>query len=464
MGPGRRGALGPGARGGACTPAVRNGPRCADAHGTVPLRQGGAAPFRMGRVAEGGGRGALLLGCRARLGWARDRTADCIRHPVRGLGGGIDANVPGACTPHRGRRLPRCQAGGVPGVVPHRVRPAPASRRGPVGGGCGPPPGPHPGDLPPNGHHRRRRCRLQRTGRFASARRPGRPPERHAAKPASRRTCTAASTPCREAGQESSFCWTSTAGRSPWPSASTLPTPAHSGMRPRCRGRHVCRLGALHAGGRPPAGAASRSAGHGQPDVLRPCQPRWPYAARPVLRPERFLGAGRALVPAGGRYRHRRWSPRVLLRGSLNRFRQPAPCAASVRAQFDAHHAAAIVLTCRDRVTFFLWLTLIFASSTFGTLVTAMVTPFTTDGEVDYQQSAELAEQARRRRLRRPRRLRHHGRDLHARGRRKREAVPRRRRGRRATAPRSSPAPAPTTPRTRSSCPSAPPRPASTAC
>ncbi|MCU1554075.1 MAG: 4-hydroxy-tetrahydrodipicolinate synthase, partial [Arthrobacter sp.] len=30
-------------------------------------------------------------------------------------------------------------------------------------------------------------------------------------------------------------------------------------------------------------------------------------------------------------------------------------------------------------------------SYTFGTLVTAMVTPFTTDGEVDYRQSAELA-------------------------------------------------------------------------
>ena len=30
-------------------------------------------------------------------------------------------------------------------------------------------------------------------------------------------------------------------------------------------------------------------------------------------------------------------------------------------------------------------------SYTFGTLVTAMVTPFTTDGEVDYKQSAELA-------------------------------------------------------------------------
>jgi len=30
-------------------------------------------------------------------------------------------------------------------------------------------------------------------------------------------------------------------------------------------------------------------------------------------------------------------------------------------------------------------------SYTFGTLVTAMVTPFTNDGEVDYQRSAELA-------------------------------------------------------------------------
>ena len=44
-----------------------------------------------------------------------------------------------------------------------------------------------------------------------------------------------------------------------------------------------------------------------------------------------------------------------------------------------------------DRVTFFLWLTLIFAIFPFGTLVTAMVTPFTTDGEVDYKQAAELA-------------------------------------------------------------------------
>ncbi len=67
-------------------------------------------------------------------------------------------------------------------------------------------------------------------------------------------------------------------------------------------------------------------------------------------------------------------------------------CRPAVRPrEFDDHHAAAILVTCRGQGNVFPMADSDIRSYTFGTLVTAMVTPFTADGEVDYQKSAELA-------------------------------------------------------------------------
>ncbi|WP_353711773.1 carbon-nitrogen hydrolase family protein [Arthrobacter sp. K5] len=115
--------------------------------------------------------------------------------------------------------------------------------------------------------------------------------------------------------------------------------PAHSGAA-AAAGADVYAVSALYTGRRPPAGAASWSAGHGQPHVRRPCQPRWPHAAGAILRPEWFLGAGRAVDATGWR-----WGDGSGHRCPAAGFPGPVPRLAFA-PEFDVHHATAIVLTC----------------------------------------------------------------------------------------------------------------------
>src|SRR5688572_15821092 len=63
----------------------------------------------------------------------------------------------------------------------------------------------------------------------------------------------------------------------------------------------------------------------------------------------------------------------------------------SVHSPIDLHHSGAVVLTCRRQGNVFPMADSDIRSHRFGTLLTAMVTPFTSDGEVDYKQAAELA-------------------------------------------------------------------------